>query len=296
MREPLFTGSMVAIVTPFKNGQLDESALKTLIDFQINEGTSVIVPCGTTGESATLSHEEHERVIALTVQITAGRAKVLAGAGSNNTTEAVRLHQSCKKAGADGALHITPYYNKPPQEGLFQHFLAVAKSCDLPVVLYNVPGRTSLNMTPDTVMRLAALDTVIGIKEASGNLEQASEIIARAPKSFSLYSGEDALTYPLYALGARGVISVTANVTPGDLAAQYTAIKKNDHTTALAIHNRLFNLHRAMFWETNPIPVKTALALMGLIQEEFRLPLVAMTPSLREKLKSLLQSMGILQS
>ncbi len=296
MSEPLFTGSMVAIVTPFKNGSLDENALKMLIDFQIKGGTSVIVPCGTTGESATLSHEEHERVIALTVQITAGRAKVLAGAGSNSTAEAVRLHQSCKKAGADGALHITPYYNKPPQEGLFQHFSAVAKSCDLPVVLYNVPGRTSVNMTPDTVVRLATLDTIVGIKEASGNLEQASEIIARTSKDFSLYSGEDALTYPLYALGARGVISVTANVAPVELAKQYTAITKNDHATALAIHHRLFNLHRAMFWETNPIPVKTALAFMGLIQEEFRLPLVPMTPSLKDKLKNLLQSMGIIQS
>jgi 4-hydroxy-tetrahydrodipicolinate synthase len=289
-----FSGSMVALVTPFKNGKIDEDALQKLIEFQIAGGTSVLVPCGTTGESATLTHDEHDRVIALTIKIANKRAKVLAGAGSNSTAEAIRLHQYCKKIGADGALHITPYYNKPTQDGLFQHFQAIAKASDLPVVLYNVPGRTGVNLLPDTVIKLAQIDTIIGIKEASGNLDQASEIINRAPDGFALYSGEDSLTYPLYCLGAQGVISVTTNLVPKDMSEQYRALASGDFATARKIHYKLLDLHKTLFIETNPIPVKTALALMGMVEEEFRLPLCAIAPANREKLKSVLKPLGLI--
>lgn len=280
-----FTGSMVALVTPFKNGLVDEVALRALVDFHIKNGTSVLVPCGTTGESATLSHEEHDRVISIVVEQANKKIKVLAGAGSNNTAEAVRLHQFCHKIGADGALHITPYYNKPTQEGLLQHFKAVAKASDLPVVLYNVPGRTAVNMKAETTIELAKIDTIVGIKEASGDLEQAMKIINETSEEFVVLSGEDALTYPLYCLGAKGVISVTANIQPRLCADQYQAVVTGDHKKALAIHNELLDLHQIMFVETNPIPVKAALAMMGMIEEEYRLPLVAMSAANREKLK-----------
>lgn len=288
----LFEGSMTAIVTPFKNGEVDEAALRRFVDFQILNGTSVIVPCGTTGESATMSHEEHERVIRVTVEQAAGRVKVLAGAGSNSTAEALRLHAFCKKVGSDGALHITPYYNKPTQAGLYAHFKALAESSDLPIVLYNVPSRTGVNMSSDTVAKLAQVKNVVGIKEASGSLDQVSEIIAAAPEGFGLYSGEDSLTYPMYALGAKGAISVTANVAPAELALQYGMILKGDFAGARDIHYKLFALHKALFIETNPIPVKSALALMGMMEEEYRLPLVPMSPQNREKLKSVLKELG----
>jgi 4-hydroxy-tetrahydrodipicolinate synthase len=288
----VFEGSMTALVTPFKNDGIDEAALRRFIDFQIQNGTSVLVPCGTTGESATMSHEEHERAIRVTVEQSAGRAKVLAGAGSNATAEALRLHAFCKKVGADGALHITPYYNKPPQAGLYAHFKAIAESSDLPVVLYNVPGRTGVNMLPETVARLARIANIVGIKEASGSLDQVSEIIAAAPAGFGVYSGEDSLTYPMYALGARGAISVTANVAPAELSRQYEFARKGDFASAREIHYQLFALHKALFIETNPIPAKAALALMGMIEEEYRLPLVPMAPQNREKLKSVLKELG----
>jgi 4-hydroxy-tetrahydrodipicolinate synthase len=285
----LFEGSMVALVTPFKNGKVDEVALRRLIDLQISAGTSAIVPCGTTGESATLTHDEHNRVIAITVEHVAKRIKVLAGAGSNCTDEAIRLHKFCHQVGADGALHITPYYNKPTQEGLLQHYQAIAKSADLPIVLYNVPSRTGVNMVAATTITLSQVDNIVGIKEASGSLDQASEILAGVHKNFSVISGEDSLTYPLYALGACGVISVTANLVPKDLAHQYAAVKAGDFVEARKIHYRLFDLHKLLFVETNPIPVKAALSLMGLIEEEFRLPLVPLSRGHREKLQSLLK-------
>lgn len=289
-----FEGSMVALVTPFKNGKIDADRLRKLVSFHIENGTSVIVPCGTTGESATLSHEEHGEVVAIVVKEAAGRVKVLAGAGSNSTSEAVQLHKRCADVGADGALHITPYYNKPTQEGLFQHFQAIAKSADLPVVLYNVPSRTGVNMLPETVIRLSVVKNIIGIKEASGNLVQASEIICGTSKDFSLYSGEDALTFPLYCMGAKGVISVTANIVPRRCADQFNAIKSEDYKTARLIHEELLGLHEVMFVETNPIPVKTALALMGYIEEEYRLPLVAISSANREKLKTVLMKMKLI--
>lgn len=289
-----FEGSMAALVTPFKDGKVDEDSLRKLADFQIENGTHVLVPCGTTGESATLTHEEHDRVISIVVEHVNRRVKVLAGAGSNCTDEAVRLHRHAKKAGADGALHITPYYNKPTQEGLFQHFQAIAKSNDLPVVLYNVPGRTGVNMSVNTTVRLAALDTIVGIKEASGSLLHASQIISQTNGEFSLLSGEDALNYPLYCLGAKGCISVTANVMPQKCFALYDAVQKNDFGQARRIHDELLEINQTLFVETNPIPVKAALALMGFVEEEYRLPLVPLAPQNREKLKEVMKKYGLI--
>lgn len=289
-----FEGSMVAIVTPFKDGRVDEKAFRNLIDFQIAGGTAVIVPCGTTGESATMTHEEHEQVISICLEHVGKRAKVLAGAGSNSTAEAVRLTRFCEKVGVDGVLHITPYYNKPTQEGLFQHFQAIAKSTSLPVVLYNVPGRTSVNMLSETTIALSKIDNIVGIKEASGSLVQATEIIKNTDASFHLFSGEDALNYPLYAIGAKGAISVTCNLLPKKCAEQYEAIQKGDFEKALQIHQELFELNNVLFIETNPIPVKAALALMGHLDEEYRLPLVKISSKNRETLKSVLQKNGLL--
>ncbi|EKD51848.1 MAG: hypothetical protein ACD_62C00170G0022 [uncultured bacterium] len=287
-----FQGSMVAIVTPFKGGFIDELALRGLIDFQLGAGTSCVVPCGTTGESATLSEQEFERVVAITVEHVAGRAKVLAGAGSNDTQRAIKRHKFCKAAGAQGSLQITPYYNKPPQEGLYQHFQAIAKSADLPIVLYNVPGRTAVNMLPQTTVRLSKIDTIVGIKEASGNLDQAKTIIQETDDFFALLSGEDALTCDLYRLGARGAISVTCNITPRECARQYRAVQEGDFDTAQKIHEDLLALHKILFVETNPIPVKAVLAMMGFIQEEYRLPLVCLSPENRDKLKTVLADKG----
>lgn len=290
----LFEGSMVAIVTPFKNGQVDEQALCKLVDFQIQNGTSVIVPCGTTGESATLSHEEHEQVIALVVKHVNKRVKVLAGAGSNSTTEAIRMQKFCQKIGVDGTLQITPYYNKPSQEGLYQHFKAIAAVSDLPIILYNVPGRTSVNMLAETTIRLSKIDTIVGIKEASGNLVQASQIINQTDDDFALLSGEDALTYALYCQGAQGAISVTANVAPKKLADQYIAYKERDFLKACALHDELLPLHQVLFIDTNPVPVKAALHLMGMINEEYRLPMVPLSTEHKNKLKQVLQAQKLL--
>ncbi|MFO1519902.1 MAG: 4-hydroxy-tetrahydrodipicolinate synthase [bacterium] len=285
----MFTGSMVAIITPFKDGKIDEAAFRRLIDWQIENGTDVIVPCGTTGESATLSHAEHDRVVELSVEQAKGRVKVLAGTGSNSTEEAIRLTKHAKEVGADGALLICPYYNKPTQEGLYQHFEAVAKAVDLPQILYNIPGRTGINMLPETVARLAKIDRIVGIKEATANLVQASDIISRCPKTFSLVSGEDALNWPLYAVGAQGTISVTANVLPALCAEMWDANLARDFKRCRELHYALLKINEILFIETNPIPVKTALSLMGKCTEEFRLPLVKMAPENREKLKTVLK-------
>lgn len=289
----IFEGSMVAIVTPLKDGQVDEAALRKLVDFHVENGTSAIVPCGTTGESATLSHEEHEQVIQIVVEQSDKKAKVLAGAGSNNTQEALRLHKFCDRVGVDGALHITPYYNKPTQEGLYQHFKVIAESCELPIVLYNVPSRTGVNMAVDTVARLSEIKNIVGIKEASGDLVQASKIIQSVPEEFGLYSGEDSLTFPLYGIGAKGVISVTANLVPQLMAEQYDSVKKENWKRAKEIHYQLLELHDVLFVETNPIPIKAALNMMGLLAEEYRLPLVAMSAENREKVKQVLNKMKL---
>ncbi len=269
---PTFEGSLVAIVTPFKNGRIDEKALRKLIKEQIDNGTSGIVPCGTTGESATLSHEEHGEVIAIAVDVCKGKVPVLAGTGSNSTREAVQLTQHAEKARADGALLITPYYNKPTQGGLYEHFSAVAKETGLPIVLYNVPGRTAVNMLPPTVARLAKKKNIVGIKEASGSLQQIGEIIASCGPKFTVLSGDDALLWPTLAIGAKGVISVTANVLPNKMAQLCALAAEGRMEEARALHYELMKINNDLFIETNPIPVKTALWLMGRISPEMRPP------------------------
>ncbi|MFM8552531.1 MAG: 4-hydroxy-tetrahydrodipicolinate synthase, partial [Nitrospiraceae bacterium] len=251
----MFTGSHVAIVTPFRKGRVDEKALGDLIEFQIANGTNGIVPCGTTGESATLSHEEHDRVVALTVEAVRRRVPVIAGTGSNSTDEAIMLTQHAKKAGADGALLITPYYNKPTQEGLFLHYKAVAESVDLPLVLYNIPGRTGVNMAPATVARLASLRNIVATKEGAGSLPQVSEIILACGDRMTVLAGDDALTLPMMAGGAKGVITVTANIAPADMSAMTAAYLAGRIEEAKRLHYKLYPLFTALFYETNPIPV-----------------------------------------
>ena len=289
----MFEGSFVAIVTPFKNGKVDAKALKGLIEFHIKNGTNGIVPCGTTGESATLDHQEHEEVIRIAVETCEGRVPVLAGTGSNSTHEAIELTLTAQKLGADGALLITPYYNKPTQEGLYQHFAAVAKETKLPIVLYNVPSRTSINMLPATVARLSQIENIIGIKEASGNLVQVSEIIKSCGPAFEVISGEDALTWPILALGGKGVISVTANLVPDKFARLCSAALAGDMETARSAHYELMKLNDIMFIETTPIPVKTALAIMGRIDNEFRAPLCAPSENNLAALQSVLEEYSL---
>jgi 4-hydroxy-tetrahydrodipicolinate synthase len=290
----MFKGSMVAIVTPFKSGKVDEKALGDLIEFHIKNGTDVLVPCGTTGESATLSHEEHHRVVEFTVKTVNKRVPVVAGAGSNSTSETLELSQFAKKAGADGVLLITPYYNKPTQEGLYQHFKKVSESIDIPIVLYNVPGRTSVNMLPSTVARLRGIRNIVGIKEATGDMKQVSELIRLCGRDFDVISGDDFTTLSLLHLGGVGAISVTANIIPGDAAGMFDAFFAGKLEEALKLHYKMEPLHGLMFVETNPIPVKTALAMMGKINEEFRLPLCTMAEANKEKLKKALKDYGLI--
>jgi len=291
-----FEGSMVAIVTPFKDGRLDEEAFRNLIEWHIASGTDVIVPCGTTGESATLTHDEHDRVIEMTVEFVNGRVPVLAGTGSNSTAEAIRLTKHAKDAGADGALLITPYYNKPTQQGLYEHYKAIAEAVGFPMILYNVPGRTGLNMLPETVARLSEIDVIVGVKEATGSLRQASEIIALCNNSFAVLSGDDFINFPLLAVGGKGMISVTANVVPQDLAALYDAWAAGDVARARELHYKTLPLHTAMFYETNPIPVKTALYKMGKVGPEFRLPLCPLSEVNDKKLTETLKNYGLLEN
>ena len=290
----MFKGSIVAIVTPFKEGKVDEEAYRELIEFQIENGTSAIVPCGTTGESATLDMEEHARVIDIAVEAVNKRIPVIAGTGGNSTSEAIELTGHAKKVGADGTLQVTPYYNKPTQEGLYQHFKAIAEAVPLPQVLYNVPGRTGLNMLPETVARLAGLPEVVALKEASGNLAQMAEIVKLAGDNITLLSGDDNVTLPVLSLGGKGVVSVVANIVPKDTAELVSAWEEGNVERAKELFYRLFPLCQAMFYETNPIPVKTSLALMGKIGGEMRLPLVPMAPANLEKLKKALQVYGLI--
>ena len=290
----MFKGSIVAIVTPFKNGELDEEAYRELIEFQIEKGTSAIVPTGTTGESATLSMEEHARVLDVAVKAVNKRIPVIAGTGGNNTDEAIELTAHAKKVGADATLQVTPYYNKPTQEGLYQHFKAVAKAAPLPQVLYNVPGRTSVNLLPTTVARLAELPEVVAIKEASGNLVQMAEIVHLVGDKIALLSGDDNLTLPVLALGGTGVISVVANIVPRGTADMVSAWERGDFGRSRELFYRLLPLCQAMFYETNPIPVKTALALMGKIEGEFRLPLAPISPANEERLRKILNDYRLL--
>ncbi len=290
----MFKGSIVAIVTPFKEGKVDEERYRELIDFQISNGTRAIVPCGTTGESATLSMEEHSRVIDIALEAVNGRVPVIAGAGGNNTKEAIQLSKHAKEAGADATLQVTPYYNKPTQEGLYQHFKAIAVAVPLPQVLYNVPGRTSVNMLPETVARLADLQEVVAIKEASGNLAQMAEILELAGDKITLLSGDDSVTLPVLALGGKGVISVIANIVPKDSADMIQAWEEGDVTKSRELFYKLLPLSKAMFFETNPIPVKTSLGLMGKINEEMRLPLAPMSSNNRERLIKALKNYGLI--
>src|ERR671937_1064209 len=272
-----FAGLSVAIVTPFKNGDVDYAELGRIVDWHVEEGTDCLVPVGTTGESPTLDHEEHERVIAAVVERARGRIKVMPGTGSNSTTEALRLTKFAKKAGADGALMVGPYYNKPTQEGYYRHFAAVAEACDLPIVLYNIPGRTGSNILPETVARLAELPPVVAIKEATGSLDQASHIASLC--DLTILSGDDSLTLPLMAVGGRGVVSVVANIVPGDLKALVGAFDAGRVAEAIGWHRRLFTLSRDLLSvATNPIPVKTALKLLGRDTGELRLPLCPLDP------------------
>ncbi len=290
-----FRGTTVALVTPFRqNGEIDEERLRQLVDWHIEQGTDVILACGTTGESATLSHEEHHRVMEIIIQQANGRVPVLAGAGSNSTAEAISLTQFAEKAGADGILSVGPYYNKPTQEGFYQHFKAIAESTQLPVILYNVPGRTGTNISAETTLRLAQIPNIVGIKEASGKFSQIMEILRQRPEGFVVLSGDDSITLPLIALGGDGAISVVANEVPALFHEMVHLAFRNQWEKARALHFRLLPLMEMNFVETNPIPVKTALALMGKIEENFRLPLVKMSPSNRVSLRNLLHSLKLI--
>ena len=288
----MFSGCIVAQVTPFKDGEVDFKKLDELVEFHLDSGTDCISPCGTTGESPTLSHEEHEAVIENVVRKVAGRIKVLGGTGSNSTAEAIRLTRYAKSAGADGALMVTPYYNKPTQEGLYQHYRTVAQEVDIPIVLYNVPGRTGISIAPETVARLSKIKNIVAIKEASGSLDQASAI--RALSDITILSGDDSLTLPIMSIGGQGVVSVVANIVPQDVKAMVTAFKEGKTAEAEERHRRLFPLCRAMFIETNPIPVKTAMRILRRLNGELRLPLCPMQPANEEKLKQALKDYGLL--
>jgi 4-hydroxy-tetrahydrodipicolinate synthase len=290
----MFKGSIVAIVTPFKNNKLDEKAFADLIEWHIGEGTDAIVPCGTTGESATLEYDEHYRVIELTVEVVNKRVPVIAGTGANSTSETIMMTERAKSIGADAALLVVPYYNKPTQEGLYQHYRTVAESVNIPIVLYNVPGRTALNMLPQTVARLADIKNIVAIKEATGNMAQVSEIINLCGDRITVLSGDDFTTFTLIMLGGTGTISVSANVAPADVSAMCRAANEGKIEEARRLHYRLEPLNKGMFIETNPISVKTALSMMGKIEEEMRLPLCPMADANKEKLKNILINYGLI--
>jgi 4-hydroxy-tetrahydrodipicolinate synthase len=290
----MFRGSITALVTPFKAGRIDEDAFRELIEFQIVGGTSAVVPCGTTGESATLDFEEHKKVIDIAVDSVKKRIPIIAGTGGNSTSEAIELTRHAKNAGVDATLQVTPYYNKPSQEGLFRHFKAIAEAVPLPQVLYNVPGRTGINMLPETVARLAEINEIVAIKEASGNIGQMAEIISMAGDKITLLSGDDNLTLPVLAIGGKGVISVVANIAPADSSSLIDAWDNGEIERAKDLFYKLLPLCQAMFYETNPVPVKTSLALMGKMGDEMRLPLAPLSQVNLDKLKKALKAYGLL--
>jgi 4-hydroxy-tetrahydrodipicolinate synthase len=289
----VFEGVSTALITPFRDGAVDENALRELVEQQIAAGIDGLVPCGSTGESATMSHSEHRRVVEIVVSAVRGRVPVLAGTGSNNTREAIELTLHAKEAGADGALLISPYYNKPTQEGIVAHFAEIARVTDFPLVPYNIPGRTASNLSPETIARLAEIEQIVGIKEASGDLDQVSEVVARCPDDFSVLAGDDALTLPILAVGGKGVISVATNVAPAFLIELVAAFGSGDLRRAREIHQRLLPLFRVLFCETNPIPVKAAMAELGRCSDEIRLPLTEITRPNRERLKLVLKELGV---
>jgi 4-hydroxy-tetrahydrodipicolinate synthase len=290
----MFKGAIVAIVTPFKDGQVDEESLRNLIEFQIANGTDGIVPCGTTGESSTLSHEEHDQVIEITIDAVKKRVPVIAGTGSNSTEEAMRLTRHAYEAGADGALMVCPYYNRPTQEGLYQHYKIVAESVPIPIIPYNIPGITGVNMLPETGARLSKISNIVGIKEASGSIKQMQDVITLCGSNFAVLSGDDFFTLPLLLIGGKGVISVISNIAPGDMAAMTDAFEKGDLKRARQLHDKMVPMIDALFIETNPVPVKAALSMMGKIHYDVRLPLCKMSDGNYEKLRKTMVSYGLI--
>jgi 4-hydroxy-tetrahydrodipicolinate synthase len=290
----MFEGTYTALITPFKAGEVDYPALGKLIDRQIEAGIDGVVPCGSTGESATLSHDEHERVIAFTIERARKRIKVIAGSGSNSTRESIKLSLFAKQHGADGALLIAPYYNKPTQEGLFAHYAAIAEAVDLPQLIYNIPGRSAVNVLPETVSRLAKLANVVGIKEACGSIDQIARVIELCGTQFCVLAGDDGMTLPILAMGGRGAIGVLPNILPREMIALVKAARASDLSKARELHYQLAPLMRALFLETNPIGIKAAMALLGQCENELRLPLTPLTEGHAKTLRSALQGAGLL--
>lgn len=291
----MFTGCGTALVTPFRRDlSLDEDALRRLLRRQIDAGIDFLVPCGTTGESPTLSHEEQVRVVKITVEEARGKVPVVAGAGGNNTAHVIEMAREFASCGANGILSVAPYYNKPTQEGLYQHYKAIAEAVSLPIILYNIPGRTGVNIEPATLVRLAQVGNIVGVKEASGNISQMATILAAVPNDFAVLSGDDGITLPLMALGGRGMISVASNEIPAEMTRIAKLANANDFAAARELHNRWFPLMEVNFIETNPIPVKSALALMGLCEPVFRLPLVPPKSENLAKIRNVLESTGLL--
>jgi 4-hydroxy-tetrahydrodipicolinate synthase len=288
-------GCGTALVTPFKQDQsIDEEALRRFVDFQIEGGIDFVVPCGTTGESPALSDEEHRRVVEIVIEQTRGRAPVIAGAGGNNTAHVIKLARECERLGADGLLSVSPYYNKPTQEGLYQHFKAIAESTRLPIILYNVPPRTNVNILPETVARLADIQNIIGVKEASGDISQIADILMRVPAEFKVLSGDDSMTLPLIAVGGVGLISVASNEAPREMTALTRACLENKWDEARRLNRELWALMKVNFIETSPGPVKAALAMMGLIKEAYRLPMVPVKQETRDRVRAVLVDSGLL--
>ena len=289
-----FQGSFVAMVTPFRNGDVDEAKLRELVEFHVANGTDGLIPCGTTGESPTLSHDEHKRVVEIVIEAARGRIQVVAGTGSNSTAEAIGLTRHAERTGAAGALVVNPYYNRPTQEGLYRHFRAVAESVSIPIIVYNIQSRTAVNVETPTLERLARdVRNVAGVKEASGSLDQMSQVIAACGPDFSVLSGDDNVTLPLMAIGGHGVISVIANLLPRETAEMVHAALDGDWKRARELHYRLFPMARAAFIETNPIPIKEAMAIAGLLEPEFRLPMCRMSDANRERLRAVLKQYGL---
>ena len=292
----MFTGTGTALVTPFRtDGSLDESALRSLVQRQIDKGINFLVPCGTTGESPTLTHAEHLRVVELTLEIAKGKVPVLAGAGGYNTAEVISLANELQKLGADGILSVTPYYNKPTQEGLFQHFKAIASAVNLPIILYSVQGRTGVNIEPSTVLRLSQIKNIVGIKEASGSISQMGAILNLVPKEFLVLSGDDSLTLPLISLGGRGLISVASNEIPAEMTRLVQSALSGDFAEARRLHFQYLSLMDINFIESNPIPVKAGLAEMGLLQPVWRLPLVSPKPENLARIRAVLESLNLIE-
>jgi 4-hydroxy-tetrahydrodipicolinate synthase len=290
----MFSGVLTALVTPFRDGAVDERALRDLIEWQISAGIDGLVPCGSTGESATLTHAEHESVIKITIDQARKRVPIVAGTGSNSTAEAIRLTAAAREAGADGALLISPYYNKPTQEGIFRHYKTIAASVDLPLVVYNIPGRTASNIAPETFARLAEVRNIVGVKEASGSMDQLSDMIAMCGGRLSILSGDDSLTLPLIALGGQGVISTTSNVLPREMHDLAASALRGDVTLAREIHYRILPMMRALFIETNPIPVKQALSYMGKCANELRMPMTPMSKPAADRLHAAMKELKLI--